>query len=53
MKKYKCLLCEYIYDPAAGDQENGVAPGTDFENLPATWVCPDCGADKDQFVPLD
>ena len=53
MRKYKCLLCEYVYDPVAGDPENGVAPGTAFENLPANWVCPNCGADKDQFVPLD
>jgi rubredoxin len=53
MRKYKCLLCEYIYDPAVGDPENGVPPGTAFENLPQGWVCPNCGADKDQFVPLD
>ncbi len=53
MRKYKCLLCEYIYDPSAGDPENDVAPGTAFENLPQNWVCPECGADKDQFVPLE
>ncbi len=53
MRKYKCLLCEYIYDSAVGDPENGVSPGTAFENLPQSWVCPDCGADKDQFVPLE
>ena len=52
MKKYKCLLCGYIYDPAAGDPDNGVAAGTAFENLPNNWVCPECGAGKDEFEPL-
>ena len=49
MKKYKCTLCGYIYDPAVGDPENGVKAGTAFENLPANWVCPECGAAKDEF----
>lgn len=53
MKKYKCLLCGYIYDPAAGDPDNGVAAGTAFENLPNDWVCPECGAGKDEFEPLE
>ncbi len=53
MQKYKCLLCEYIYESAVGDPENGVPPGTAFENLPQSWVCPSCGAGKDQFVPID
>ncbi|MFA5251117.1 MAG: flavin reductase [Phycisphaerae bacterium] len=53
MKKYKCLLCGYIYDPAAGDPDNGVAAGTAFENLPAGWVCPECGAGKDEFEPVE
>lgn len=52
MKKYKCLLCGYIYDPAAGDPDNGVAAGTAFESLPDNWVCPECGAGKDEFEPL-
>lgn len=52
MKKYKCLLCGYIYDPAVGDPDNGVAAGTAFENLPDNWVCPECGAGKDEFEPL-
>jgi rubredoxin len=47
--KYRCTLCSYIYDPAAGDPENGVSPGTAFADLPDTWVCPECGAGKDQF----
>jgi flavin reductase (DIM6/NTAB) family NADH-FMN oxidoreductase RutF/rubredoxin len=49
MKKYKCIMCGYIYDPAVGDPDNGVKPGTSFESLPADWVCPDCGAGKDEF----
>jgi flavin reductase (DIM6/NTAB) family NADH-FMN oxidoreductase RutF/rubredoxin len=53
MKKYKCLICGYIYDPAAGDPENGVEAGTAFENLPDDWVCPECGAGKDEFEPVD
>ena len=53
MKKYKCLLCGYIYDPAAGDPDNGVELGTAFEYLPDNWVCPECGASKDEFEPVD
>lgn len=40
MKKYVCNVCGYEYDPAAGDPENGIAPGTAFEDLPENWVCP-------------
>ncbi len=49
MKKYVCKVCGYIYDPALGDPDGGIAPGTPFEQLPANWVCPVCGAGKDQF----
>ena len=49
MAKYVCDLCGYEYDPAAGDPDSGVAPGTPFENLPADWVCPLCGAGKEDF----
>jgi rubredoxin len=51
MTKYRCVICDYIYDPAAGDSANGIAPGTPFEDLPADWVCPLCGADKSNFEP--
>jgi rubredoxin len=51
MKKYVCGVCGYEYDPAAGDPDNGVKPGTAFEDLPADWVCPVCGADKGSFEP--
>jgi rubredoxin len=49
MKKWKCSICEYIYDPAKGDPENGVKPGTAFEAISEDWVCPTCGAPKDMF----
>lgn len=49
MQKYKCLVCGYIYDPAVGDADAKVLPGTAFESLSADWVCPTCGAGKDQF----
>ena len=51
MKKYVCGICGYVYDPAKGDPENNVSPGTSFENVPDNWVCPVCGATKDQFEP--
>jgi rubredoxin len=49
MSKYRCTVCGYIYDPAAGDPTQNVAPGTPFEKLPDSWVCPDCGVGKDMF----
>jgi len=49
MTKYECQVCGYIYDPAVGDPDNGVPPGTKFEDLPEDWSCPICGASKDQF----
>ncbi|MDD5085145.1 MAG: rubredoxin [Candidatus Omnitrophica bacterium] len=49
MNKWKCTICGYIYDPAKGDPDNDVAPGTAFEDIPNTWVCPECGADKSLF----
>ncbi len=51
MRKYVCAVCGYVYDPEVGDPENGIAPGTPFEKLPDDWVCPVCGAGKDQFEP--
>lgn len=49
MKKYQCTICGYIYDPAKGDPEHDIAPGTAFEDLPEDWTCPDCGAEKAMF----
>jgi rubredoxin len=48
-QKYICTVCGYIYDPDVGDPSSGAKPGTHFEELPADWVCPSCGATKDQF----
>lgn len=47
--KYRCLLCNYIYDPAVGDPESDIKPGVAFADLPETWVCPVCGAAKSEF----
>ena len=49
MKKYICKICGWIYDEAQGDPDNGIAPGTKFEDLPAGYICPMCGAGKDEF----
>ncbi len=49
MKKYRCIICGYIYDPEQGDDTQGIKPGTKFEDLPDDWTCPLCGATKDQF----
>lgn len=48
-KKYRCLACSYIYDPAEGDPESGIAPGTPFDDIPDDWQCPVCGATRDMF----
>jgi rubredoxin len=48
-KKYVCTVCGYVYDEKEGDPENGIKPGTKFEDLPAEYVCPLCGAGKDAF----
>ena len=49
MKKYRCKVCGWIYDEAKGDPVNGIAPGTRFEDLPAEFICPLCGAPKEEF----
>jgi rubredoxin len=49
MDRYVCTVCGYVYDPAAGDPDSGVAAGTKFEDLPDDWVCPVCGAPKQDF----
>jgi rubredoxin len=50
MDRYVCQICGYVYDPAKGDPDGGVAPGTKFEDIPADWVCPICGASKSDFA---
>ncbi len=49
MKKFQCAICGYIYDPAKGESSQDIAPGTPFEAIPKSWVCPICGAEKSQF----
>ena len=51
MQSYRCVVCGYIYDPAKGDPDNDIKPGTTFENLPEDWTCPECGAGKEDFEP--
>ena len=49
MEKYICTVCDWVYDPEVGDPDNGIAPGTAFEDLPDDWVCPVCGVGKEDF----
>ena len=49
MKKWKCIVCGFIYDEAAGLPEEGIAAGTRWGDIPATWCCPDCGTLKSDF----
>jgi len=53
MDSYVCLVCGYVYDPAEGDPDNGVEPGTSWDEVPEDWVCPLCGVGKDQFEKED
>jgi rubredoxin len=53
MKKYRCLMCGYIYDPATGDPTGGIAAATAFEELPDDWICPECGVGKEEFEAVD
>ena len=48
-KKYICIVCNFVYDPAVGMPEDGIAPGTAFEDIPDDWECPDCGVSKADF----
>jgi rubredoxin len=50
MERYVCMVCDYVYDPAVGDPENGIAAGTRFADLPEDWLCPLCGVPKSEFV---
>ena len=49
MDKYTCSMCGYVYDPSVGDPDNEIDPGTPFDEIPDDWVCPLCGASKDEF----
>lgn len=48
-KLMRCVICDYVYDETIGDQENGITPGTKWEDVPEDWVCPLCYVGKDQF----
>ncbi|MGL6169448.1 MAG: rubredoxin [Fusobacteriaceae bacterium] len=49
MEKWKCNVCDWVYDVENGDSDNGVAAGTAWEDVPENWVCPVCGVGKDDF----
>jgi rubredoxin len=53
MAKWECLGCGYVYDPEVGDPDGGIEPGTPFEEIPDSWVCPECGVGKDMFVQVE
>lgn len=53
MEKWECLVCGYVYDPELGDPDGGIDSGTSFEELPEEWLCPECGASKDQFQKIE
>ncbi|HEX4895735.1 MAG TPA: rubredoxin [Solimonas sp.] len=48
-KKWRCLICDYVYDEALGAPNDGIAPGTRWADVPDSWTCPDCGAAKADF----
>ena len=50
MEKYKCVICGYLYDPEEGDPSGDIAPGVPFNDLPSDYICPVCGAGKDEFL---
>jgi len=55
MKRWECMICGFVYDEAEGWPDDGIEPGTPWEEVPEDWVCPDCGAAKEDFemVPID
>lgn len=53
MQKYICNVCGWIYDPAIGVPDQGIKPGTKFEDLPDSFTCPECGVGKDEFSPIN
>jgi rubredoxin len=53
MKTYQCVVCGFVYDEAKGHPEDGIAPGTKWEDVPADWECPDCGVGKADFEMIE
>ena len=52
-RKWRCMACDYIYVEELGDEEEGLAPGTRWEDIPDDWYCPDCGAEKEMFMEME
>ncbi len=52
-QKWLCIPCGYVYDPAIGDEDSGIAPGTEFSDIPSDWSCPVCGVSKSDFIPYE
>ena len=53
MKSYMCVICGFVYDEAKGLPDEGIAPGTTWADVPENWLCPDCGASKDEFEMME
>ena len=53
MRKYKCVVCGHVYDPAEGDPFRNIPPGTSFEDLPEDWTCPVCGVGKEEYMAME
>jgi rubredoxin len=53
MKAYMCVICGYVYEEEKGDPDSGIEPGTRWEDIPLNWVCPDCGAGKEDFEMIE
>jgi rubredoxin len=53
MEKWQCTVCDYIYDSELGEPDGEIEPGTPFQKIPDSWVCPECGVDKEMFVQLE
>ena len=51
--QYQCLICGWVYDEEVGYEEDGIAPGTKWEDVPFDWTCPECGAMKDDFEMIE
>jgi len=48
-RRYRCRYCSHIYDESLGDPDSGIAPGTCYEDIPESWICPECGAAKSDY----
>jgi len=53
MKAYMCVICGCVYEEEKGDPQEGIPPMTRWEDVPRNWCCPDCGAAKDDFEPVE